>query len=223
MPLKSHILSADSNISHGFCTKSKVDELNERLFYLKQIHSNNVVILDKGFAPSDFNNIAGDAIITGEVNVTIGVLTADCVPVLFYDPQAFVIGTIHCGWKGILAGIVPKTLSKAISEFGCSYENIKLAIGPSIEKKCYEVSEDLITTFDEVFGNECKKFQDNKDGKWFLDLKSYVTQSLLDLGIPDNNIASINLCTFCEKDQFHSYRRDGKTGKHNLNWIMMTA
>ena len=192
-------------------TEEGVKELNslkkefnvKDIIYLKQIHSDK--ILKYICNEKSIKDEEGDAIITNEKNVIIGVFTADCVPVILIDEEKEVIAAIHSGWKGTFESITLKTIEKMKLEFGTNEINIKAYIGPHIRKCCYEVSEELKFKFIE------KKKAISKDELFYennLNLEACILDDLKTAGVKDYNINSLNLCTYCSEDiKLHSYRK----------------
>ncbi len=170
----------------------------EQVSYLNQIHSNIVCKASTG-------KQTGDALVSNQKNICLAVGAADCYPILFYDAKNNVIGAAHCGWKGTLARIVKKTINEMVL-LGAKTKYITVAIGQGISAKNYEVSEDVISQFQQAgFPTSC--WQNRQ-----LDLLQANTCVSLENGIPIEHIWSMDRCT-TEAD-FFSYRRDhGKTGR----------
>jgi YfiH family protein len=172
-----------------------------KLILMNQTHSNKVKFVNKKI---NFSlRIKADALITDLKNVTIGVLTADCVPILLYDDDNKVVGCIHAGWKGSFSGIIENTIKK-FNEIN-SKNKIFASIGPCIGMNNYEVKEN----FYKIFLNKSKlnkRFFKKIDSKKFkFNLRKYVENKLLDCGV--KNIDHINLDTFRDSEHFFSYRR----------------
>lgn len=111
---------------------------------LKQVHSNEVKILE---SKSDFqHHMEADALVTNQKNLLLGVLTADCVPVLFCDPEAEIIAACHAGWRGAYSGVLQNTVS-AMMSLGSEAENIYASIGPCISASAYEVGQEFVDQF----------------------------------------------------------------------------
>ncbi|MGL5647558.1 MAG: polyphenol oxidase family protein [Clostridium sp.] len=180
-------------------------EVNE-IFYLKQIHSDVIYTCNK---EEKFNEREGDAIITEERNIMIGAFTADCVPIIIKCGN--VIGAVHSGWKGTISNIVYKTLSKMEKEFEISKDEVKVYIGPHIRKCCYEISEELKDRFLNETKIEEKELFDGRN----LSMEKVIERDCLKFGVKEENIFSLNLCTYCEeKIKLHSYRKsDGAYGR----------
>jgi YfiH family protein len=184
---------------------------NEEIFYLKQVHSDKIVIVE-GSNPIGEPVPEGDAIITSKCSLAIGVFTADCVPLLVYDKSKRIIAAIHAGWKGTKLGIASKTIGCMIDKFGSKPESIIVAIGPCIGSCCFEVSEDLYDKFNN------KKFENNK---FYVDLGLENQSQLLDIGIDPNNIEISNLCTMHNPKLFHSYRREHEHSGRQTSFIQL--
>ena len=141
--------------------KNKISRLSKNIILLSQVHSNKFIFINE---KNKFltKKIKGDALITDQINVPIGILTADCVPILLYDKKKKIIAAIHAGWKGAFKGIVHKVVNFLIKK-GCTQKNIIAAIGPCIGKNSYDVREDLKGKFlrlnkkNKIFFKEKKK------------------------------------------------------------------
>ncbi|MGB9597772.1 MAG: peptidoglycan editing factor PgeF, partial [Candidatus Poribacteria bacterium] len=153
-----HVGDDPSNVAENrrrFCDKLGIDV--NSLVIANQVHSDNIEIINSYQAGSGaygtHNAIPNtDALITSSNIVSIGVLTADCVPVMIFDPKTLSIGIAHAGWKGTVLRIAQKTILKMKSAFGTDPSNCLIILGPSIMQCCYEVSDDIIAKFDVEFG-----------------------------------------------------------------------
>jgi YfiH family protein len=177
-----------------------------RLVSLAQIHSANVhtVGADWDFATRP----DGDGMVTGSPGIMLGILTADCAPVLFADAQARVIGAAHAGWKGAGAGVLDNTVA-AMEKLGAKPGRIVAAIGPTISQANYEVGEDLRTKF----GADDDRFfvASNRPGHFRFDLPGYVRQRLARAGV--SQVHDMALCTYPPANGFFSYRRTTHLGE----------
>ena len=172
------------------------------LITLNQTHSNKVIYFKSKREIK--NKLSGDAIVTKLKNIGIGILTADCVPILLYDPKKRIIGCIHSGWKGALNGIIKNTFLKFI-ELKSNSKDLVAVVGPCIKKKNYEVKIDLYEKFVSQ-NNESKKFFEKIDNnKFIFDLRAFVNNEINNLNI--KNLENIEKDTFLEKETFFSYRR----------------
>lgn len=170
----------------------------DQVSYLHQIHSNIVCLAKPG-------KQTGDALVINEAGIAIVVGAADCYPILFHDEKNHVIGAAHCGWKGTILRIVTNTITE-MRKLGADKNHIKVAIGPGISAKKYEVSEEVIAQF---------KLHGFPEICWngrYLDLLKANQFVLEENGILPENIWSMNRCT--TENDFFSYRRDkGQTGR----------
>lgn len=185
----------------------KLGAENASLCTLYQIHSNKVVVIEEPFNPPP----QADAIVTKTAGITLGILTADCAPVLFSDETSGVIGAAHCGWKGAKIGIVENTVEAMIAN-GAKRESIKAAIGPCIGLDSYQVG----LEFKEQFvvddkNNERFFILSEKEGKPMFNLPEYVKSRLENAKI--NVIDSLSLDTMSNEKEFFSYRRTTIAGE----------
>ena len=180
----------------------KLNLKNGSIFTLNQIHSDKVVCFDNQKQLK--TKIPGDAIITNLKNIGIAVLTADCVPILFCDPQKRTIGCVHAGWKGIFRGIIENTIKK-FKEKNSNIKDLIVAIGPCINQSNYEVGQDFYNKFIFQSKKNEKFFITLNDGKHLFNIRGYILSKLIEMGI--ENIDNVEMDTFSDKENFFSYRR----------------
>ena len=200
--------------------KKKISKKSRDIFLLHQIHSNKIVFI-KNFSKLKKKKIEADAIITNQEKLPIGVLTADCVPILLHDSKKNFIAAVHAGWKGAFKGIINKVISFMIMK-GSEAKSITAAIGPCIKKKSYNVKEDFKKRFIKK-DKKNKKFFMTKKKVIYFDLPNFVKSQLKSNKI--TNIDMINMDTFDKKNNFFSARRSLKL-KHadygrNISIIMI--
>jgi len=172
---------------------------------LNQNHGNKVVCFNN--RQDVKNKIIGDAIVTTMKNVGISVLTADCVPILIYNPKKKIVGCVHAGWKGALNGIIENTVDKFL-ELNSNTRDLVVAIGPCINHHHYEVGHDFYKKFVDQNNNNQQFFIVLNDKKYLFNIRNYINVKLIGLGI--NNIDHIEMDTFSNKENFFSYRRSKK-------------
>jgi len=172
------------------------------LITLNQIHSNQVLYFNNKISMKD--KLTGDAIVSRVKNIGIAILSADCAPILFYDPKKKIIGCAHSGWKGAVSGIIKNTVKKFI-DLKSNSEDLIAIVGPCIGEKNYEVKEDFLQKFLSLDYNNKKFFRNIGKGKYNFDLRKFINQELTNLNI--KNIENIYMDTFLEKEFFYSYRR----------------
>ncbi len=172
-----------------------------------QIHSSEVI---HAKSPWPEERPKADGIVTDKPNIAIGILTADCGPVLFCDSQAGVIGAAHAGWKGALNGVLENTISE-MENLGAKRKNIVAVLGPSISQTNYEVGPDFPAPFINHDADSRKFFiASQKPDHHMFDLTGYIVEHLTRAGV---NGSALNRCTYAEEDNFYSYRRTTHEGK----------
>ncbi len=181
----------------------------EALVTVHQTHSARVVSLTAPLPPDEPRPEA-DAIVTATPGLGLAILTADCKPVLFADPQGQVIGVAHAGWRGALGGILENTV-KAMEDIGAEKSRIRAVIGPCISQRAYEVGEDFLDTFLEDDPDHTRFFANGVDGKYHFDLVGFGLARLRAAGIGD--VEWIGHCTYADPKRFYSYRRSVHEGQ----------
>lgn len=168
-----------------------------------QIHSPDVVIVTKAWGVLD--RPKADAMVTQVPGLALGILTADCVPLLFVDPKNTVIGAAHAGWRGAIGGVIENTLS-AMENLGANRKSILVAIGPCIAQKSYEVGPEFPAPFLAENPENDKFFRPAfKSDHYMFNLPGYVEAKLRDLGIHSVEPAPADTCA--DEKRFFSYRR----------------
>ena len=169
---------------------------------LKQMHSDKVIYFEN--KDSVKNNLAGDAIVTKIKNLAIGILTADCVPILLYDPNKKIMGCIHSGWKGALNGILKNTIKKFM-DLNSNASDLVVAVGPCIKKEDYEVGYEFYQKFIKKNNSNEFFFEKKSNNKYIFDLREFINNELLSLKV--KKIDNIEKNTFSDEETFFSYRR----------------
>ena len=183
----------------------------DRLLSLSQQHSAEALTVKKPWDAA--KQPQADAMVTATPGLALGVLTADCAPVLFADGEAGVIGAAHAGWRGALSGIIEATV-EAMEKLGAKPERITAVIGPAISQKAYEVGSDYVERFlAEEPGSEAFFITDEGSGEPHFDLPGYVAERLARAGV--GSIADLGLCTYCEETRLFSYRRSQHHGEED--------
>jgi YfiH family protein len=177
------------------------------LLSLHQVHSATVVVA----GPEGWEERPrADAAVTATPGVALGVLTADCAPVLLADAVAGVIGAAHAGWRGALDGVLEATV-EAMLGLGARREAIAAAVGPSISQRAYEVGPEFIERFIDADRDHGRFFVNGQAGRYQFDLPGFVLHRLRETGIGEAEW--IGACTFSEPDRFFSYRRATRNGE----------
>lgn len=174
-----------------------------------QSHSVNVHRVEM---PGEYENC--DGLMTNARGVALTVAVADCVPILLFDPMNNVIGAIHAGWRGTAKSIIKRALVRMQDEYKTDMKDVLAFIGPSAGLCCYEVSEEVAVKFE-------NKIVSYDTTKAFIDLKKENALQLQEHGLVPGNIEVSKHCTICEKQLFHSFRRDGKRAGRMMAVICM--
>jgi polyphenol oxidase len=207
--------SIETNISFLRDRVSEFPLLADKYIFLHQIHSINGKIYNYDFFSFDYK---GDYLITDKYKVALGVLTADCLPIIFYDQKNRVIAIAHSGWRGSLGGIFFEVVQEMSRAFNTNLKDIKVYLGPCGKVCCYEVSSEFLSTSTNKF---FKKSILSKNQKIFFDNIEYVILNLVDFGIGREQInLDFNLCTICNL-RFASHRRSGINAKRQVTLVKL--
>ena len=181
--------------------KRKINKDCKNIILLNQIHSNKFIFINKNYKKK--RKFKADAIITNQKKLPIGILTADCVPILICDKKKNIIAAIHAGWKGAYKNILTRVI-KFMLKKDCHIKDIHVAIGPCISQKNYNVKEDFFKKFIKKDKKNTKFFKKRKNLLYF-DLPGYIKSQLKIMKI--SNIDHINIDTFEYKNNYFSARR----------------
>ena len=207
---------------------------DESLIMPHQVHETVTIAVDNDFLQlSDAERqqrLEGvDALMTDVPEICIGVSTADCIPVLLYDPLKHVAAAIHAGWRGTVKRIVEKNIAAMMEEYGTQSADLRAQIGPGIHLESFEVGDEVYEAFaQEGFPMETisRKYPAN-DGspieKWHIDLPECNRQQMLSCGIPDSQIAVSEICTYQHHERFFSARRLGINSGRIFTGICMSC
>jgi YfiH family protein len=207
-------------VSQNVCDmKLAVGIHDGRIVTMRQVHGDNIVeVKDRKLKEAG----EADGMLTMEDEIFLGVLTADCVPILFVAPKNKLVAAVHAGWRGTLAGIAEKAVRLFTNQLHVPGDQIEVALGPSIGSCCYEVKDDVAGPLLKRWGDIAQASIQNRDGKTFLDLRLLNRAVLAQAGIPGTNIFQVGPCTSCSLDDFFSYRRErSETGRQIsfLGWL----
>ena len=178
---------------------------SNKFILAQQVHGGKSALVSA--SPNDRVIKDVDALLTSGSETFLGVVTADCLPILLYDSKKNIVGTIHAGFKGLLAQVIPNTLEE-LRMLGSDLHDVWVGIGPAIGVCCYEVSEDRIALFKSAFPSYTGWYRKVGE-KYFLDLQRIAVLSLEEAGIHAEHIETANICTFDHNDTFFSYRAEG--------------
>ncbi len=194
--------------------------LPEALVGLTQVHGVAVETVASAWAPGQ--GPAADAMVTDRPGIALGIVTADCAPVLFHDPVAGVIGAAHAGWRGAVAGVLEATL-EAMARLGAQRERTQAAIGPCIGQASYEVAADLRDAVLARDPADAGFFTDGRPGRWQFDLAGYCVARLRGAGVAA--VQKLDADTAATPEKFFSHRRRTLAGGgpigHQMSAIML--
>jgi|GEM_PF-516266 len=234
-------LLANSSIVHGISTRAigdmhqkhghfqnASDKLaaglgiaSEQIVYMDQIHGKNIVWAGNNDAGKRI--AACDGLLTREKNLFLYVVSADCIPLLLYEPDHQIVGVIHAGWKGVARTIVVEAI-RQIKEKGGKTKALQIYVGPSICGNCYEVGPDVADIFRALYPEETGRFlkstvrereyksRREKKKKFLLNLQEVITLQFTTAGVAREQIEDSGMCTK-ENNTFFSHRRDHASGK----------
>ena len=195
----------------------------------KQVHSGTVTIVTermRGYSAANLNTAveAADAMVTDIPRLCLMVLAADCVLVLFFDPQKRMIAAVHAGWRGTVKLAAQKTVEILKQKFNCNPTELLVGIGPSIGPCHYEVGPEVISQVEDTFGSTDGYINaETPDGKGYFDLWEANKRQIIKAGIPAQNIEVAQICTYCNAHLFFSERHQrGRTGRFGAG-IMLSA
>ena len=205
------------------CNELNIDYRNIIRPY--QTHTNNVkeVGNNNGIFLEEYTDI--DGLITNKPQKILSLTFADCTPIYLFDPNKKAIGNIHSGWQGTVKQIVKNAIEKMISTYGSNPKDIICAIGPTIRKCHFEVENDV----KEMFLNQFNQMSDIisagelKQGKrkYYIDTVKINKNMLIEMGLLGENIIDSRICTVCNSELIHSYRKEGKSAGRNTALIML--
>ncbi|CAN5136246.1 peptidoglycan editing factor PgeF [soil metagenome] len=192
----------NENNIHVLATKLGIDP--KYMVFMKQIHSGEIrTIVNTN--EHIIQNV--DGLITNQPNVFLSVVTADCLPIVFFDPEKKVIGAVHAGYKGLLNHIIEHMVDKMEKEFGVVRTSIQVGIGPGIGKCCYNVDETRAQLFRDFLPTHPEIVQ-TRDTELFLDLLRVAEVVLGACGVAPRQIRKSTICTKDANNTYFSYRRE---------------
>lgn len=193
-------LDAEPWLTHAFGTAAAHPP--EPFLVLKQVHSDRVIDARDWTA-----SVEADGLVTNAPGVAIAVKTADCVPILIADPVRRAVAAVHAGWRGTVDGIASVAVAALARNYGSRPQDLIVALGPSIQLCCFEIGTDVGVLFRQIFPER----HNWRDGD-HVDLQEANRRLLAAAGVLPANISTATACTCCGGEEFHSWRRDRRTG-----------
>ena len=197
----------DLGVDHGFGTRRSGAASVPGLITRKQVHGTALVQVPG-------SETEADALWSNEPGVAVGVVTADCVPLLLVSTDAPVAVAVHAGWRGSAAGIAERTVKELARASGLEPSELVVAVGPHIGPCCYEIDQPVRERIDEASVFSPSK----RSGHYMLDLFALNRLQLVRAGVRDDRIERVGGCTACAEPLYYSYRRDGRAGRM-LHWV----
>lgn len=181
----------------------------------KQVHGNSVFVVEdkEAWGP---NPVEADAIITNVPGVAVGVLTADCLPIVLFDPVKKVAGVVHAGWRGTVKQVARRAVESFSRWYGSRPGDMVAALGPSIGPCCYNVEKDVTDEFQKAFGKVPGYVTATG-----LNIEAANTDELLASGLKRENISNEGVCTCCRNELFFSYRKEGRKAGRQISFVML--
>ncbi len=184
-----------------------------QLQIMRHVHGTNVWRVGEPLPdPAEF-----DGLVCDRPGPVLGAFAADCVPLLFAEPEARACGSAHAGWRGTVAGIAERVVARLV-ELGGRADRVRVALGPSIGPCCFEVGPEVVAAFRERFGDVPGLVVDGPH-KQHVDLRVALTAALMSVGVKREHVDAAPPCTRCNADRFFSYRRDGQAGGVHMAYI----
>ena len=195
------------------------------ILQMKQVHDVKVAVVDRGeISPAELDGY--DAMVTNLPGIAIGVRTADCIPVLLYDPIKKAAAAIHSGWRGTISKIISKTIAKMQTIYASQPSDLLAVIGPGICMDCFQVGEDVALKFKEagfdinsVWAFKGPKTGNGMEGGHHIDLKQACRQTLLESGLKSESIQISDFCTYEDNHILYSARKESIECGRNITYI----
>lgn len=211
-PFLFHVLSTKRAFFHPGQRKER-ERLQEilgidNLTLPRQVHGAGWMVVEKPLEESPWV----DALLTDRKGVYLGILVADCFPLLFLDPRREVFAVVHAGWRGIMQNIHFEVLQAMAKIFSTHPSELFVGVGPGIGECCFEVGEEVT----HIFAQRTVKRICEREGRFFVDLSGILHDELVKEGVKEENIEVAGLCTVCGGDVFHSFRREREQAGRNI-------
>lgn len=200
-----------------FCEALKINA--HSLLPLQQIHGDKILVINKPLTqiiPGEY-----DGAVTNLSHIALSVLTADCLPIFLYEKEKKIIGAIHAGWRGTSLGILKKALTTIKDNFNGRMKDCMVLLGPSLRPCCFEIQKDVLKILQRRL-SFWQKTINTVEGRLYFDSQLANIIQAKEMGVPQENIFALDLCTFCQPGWFHSYRRDKKQTERMISIISLS-
>ncbi|HEY7710385.1 MAG TPA: polyphenol oxidase family protein [Candidatus Entotheonella sp.] len=186
------------------------------LYAVRQVHGNAVCIVDSDALMRGLDSVCADALVTDLPGIPLGVLIADCLPVILYSPQPRVLAVVHAGRMGTYHRVVPAALDVMQTRFGVSSGQIHAILGPGIGDCCYRLDAQAVTPFQDRFRDWDAYFTPQEPGYWTMSLTRANQAQLQAAGVPLAQVQSAELCTVCHNTTLYSHRAEGQNAGRGM-------
>ena len=188
--------------------RSGIIGTSKKIVAPSQVHGTEIHIIDEAAPESGFT---ADAILSRNPELCLTIRTADCLPLLLADPVTGLFGAVHLGWRGLAGGIL-ENLQVAFKNLDTDLNRLYICLGPAIGECCFMVGAEVAILFDEAYVMI-------RDDSYFLNIRRFVSDRLIEMGIAADNIIDINECTSCLNKKYYSFRRDGQAREQMISFI----
>lgn len=204
-------------VKDNICDVKKVVGVHDaRIITMNQVHGDHIIeVRDKNIKEAG----EADGMISRESQVYLAVLTADCVPILFFVPGEKLVAVAHAGWRGTLGGIAAKMVRRFEKDYGIAPDKVEAALGPAIGGCCYEIGNDVADPLIDNWSEIAETSIERRDGRTFVDLRRLNCGILEQSGIPAKQIFEVGPCTCCAPSDFFSYRREKRETGRQISFI----
>ncbi len=189
----------------------------ETVHLASQVHGNRVIVLGRGFDPNSVRAEMADCLATNLRGVTLGVRTADCVPILLADPEVPAVAAVHAGWRGTVARVARVAVETLIDRFDAAPDRLLAAIGPAIGPCCYRVGDEVAEEIERTAPGALSA----RLGSSWVDLARANELALIDAGVLEVHVERVGGCTACDAENYFSHRRDGGMTGRQLAYISL--
>ena len=180
-------------------------------------------VVEEGASALEVRAAEADALVTAVVGMSVGIRTADCVPVLVGDARSGAVAAVHAGWRGAVAGVLNEALTTLCARVSTFPADLLVAIGPHIRVDAFEIGEEVAVQLEKAAGPGFEDVVRRGDQKPHGDLAVLLRSQLRTLGVPTSSVDDVGRCTYSDQDHFFSYRREPGEKGRQLSWIQSCA
>jgi polyphenol oxidase len=210
-------------LAHRQHVLQALDLAQTTLCTIRQVHGNQVCIVDAAMLQRGLTGIAADALVTNLAQVTLGVLVADCLPIVLYAPNTPVIALVHAGRMGTYHRVVQHTLETIEYRFATPPAQVYAVLGPAIGACCYTLDLHAVGPFQDQFPTWEQFFIPHGPECWTMDLLTANTLQLRAAGVPAAQIDTASICTACHKHDLYSHRAEGQEAGRGMALVALTS